>query len=749
MKKLFLFAAAAALLAACSSKDDLSTGQQPQQPVATDDGAVSFEAYTGRAATRGGVPGVLTTSTASDPKISMETTGFGVFGYYTDNNDYDQRATPNFFYNQKVEGAGWTYKPVKYWPNEYGTNATSEDADKVTFFAYAPWVDVVPTSGKLVGADTNKDLEQWGITGMTRNSTQGDPILKYIASFRQDKSVDLCWGVADAGDGVWLTTQPDKTVNIADGEPWINVYRPASYNQKVKFTFKHATAQMRINIDAVIDRDDNTPGGSLGNKTRVWVREVKFNGFAMKGSLNLNNDDDANTPKWLDYNGQNELVSEAVTVYDGRKDGKEGVAGAIATNEKTLGLNPTLVQDGIYAPVSGDDVYDNTKDLVVQGVPTTDETGVTGNPANCKREGVTSTTVSLFAQNGKNENVGTTNNYFYVIPTDEAFEIEIVYDIETVSENLAQNLSDGQTKGSSIENRIRKTVKFGDAEKLQPGRSYKLNLHLGMYSVKFDADVTDWETEPAEDVDLPLNVPAFAQPVNPTDAGHSEASAHAVTIPYTGSFTFALTGLDGGESVSAASIETGKGLAQTKSHATDATETTELTGWSGAAGAAWSNGYALLTLATSTNPTTSNRQQLVKWTSGQSNKDTYFLFTQQAHPLGLSGSATPGTKTITLTRSGISGAYGWFCKGLSEKCVKLTGNGDPEAATPTHGIAVYRNGIKLNWEAESGDPINGNGYTFGDEAPTITLYNKLVSGDRITIVLKTGDAPIETINFTI
>ena len=149
MKKFFLFAAAA-LLAACSG-DDLTVKEQPQ--VQEEPGAIGFDVYMERGVTRSGLTGDLTSTRLG----TVDNDGFGVFGYYTDNKDYDQLAIPNFFYNQRVYAKTATntyeYEPVRYWPNEYGDKAISDDVDRVTFFAYAPCVDVEPTTGKLSQTD--------------------------------------------------------------------------------------------------------------------------------------------------------------------------------------------------------------------------------------------------------------------------------------------------------------------------------------------------------------------------------------------------------------------------------------------------------------------------------------------------------------------------------------------------------------------------------------------------------------------
>ena len=93
-----------------------------------------------------------------------------------------------------------------------------------------------------------------------------------------------------------------------------------------------------------------------------------------------------------------------------------------------------------------------------------------------------------------------------VIPNGDEFTVEIVYDVETLDPNLANYVSDNKTKGSSIENRISKTVTFGSATTLENGKKYTLKLHLGMNSVKLDAAVSDWDnSSAAQEVKLPSN----------------------------------------------------------------------------------------------------------------------------------------------------------------------------------------------------------------------------------------------------
>jgi hypothetical protein len=119
--------------------------------------------------------------------------------------------------------------------------------------------------------------------------------------------------------------------------------------------------------------------------------------------------------------------------------------------------------------------------------------------------GVTNTTVNLF-------NSATTTDPIYVIPTNVPVRVTIVYDVETFDPKLvADYLSDGVTHGSSIQNTITTTVKTGTGEsatplKMESGKQYTINLHLGMNSVKVTADVTPWTTPGTSvDVELPSN----------------------------------------------------------------------------------------------------------------------------------------------------------------------------------------------------------------------------------------------------
>ena len=467
-KKLLFAATVATMLASCSS-DDLSVQTAKQQDAASLENAVSFEALSQRGLTRAGEAGAM-------DNAKLQTEGFGVFGYYTDLNEYDQTSTPNFMYNQEVKysGGSWTYEPIKYWPNEYGNKAQSDDIDKLTFFAYAPYTVNTPATGKVTE-------DQVGITGFTRNTAAGDPYVKYVGSLDPRQCVDLCWGVCADADKTWGIIQGGNQTMEADF-PWLNVQRPQkSLGQKMKFTFKHALSQLNVQIDADVNTDQHGEGDALDGNTKVFVRSITFNGFAMKGALNLNNEE-AGVPNWKGYNCNNEpLQSEAYTIYDGMMDGKEGT-GYTASSEKVTGLNATIIQNAKW----GSD-----------------------------QKGVTKAEKNLF-------NSTDVDAPIYVIPTGDALTVTIVYDIETKDEKLlSYTVSDLETHGVSIENKITKTITAsGEAMKLVAGKKYTINLHLGMSQVEFDAAVEQWDdTAHAGEAWVPGNGPGDVYPTALTISG--------------------------------------------------------------------------------------------------------------------------------------------------------------------------------------------------------------------------------------
>jgi hypothetical protein len=189
------------------------------------------------------------------------------------------------------------------------------------------------------------------------------------------------------------------------------------------------------------------------------VRSVTFTGFTDKGQLNLNNT--GTLPVWSKLDCDCDLTAAPYTLYDGRRDGYEGVSSTF--NERPTGLNPAIVQSGLYT--------------------------VSGSTLSSTTPGVTNTAVNLF--------YGTESDTpIYVIPTNDPMTVNIVYDVETYDPKLvSQYLGDGQTHGSTIENNITATI---STIQMQAGKRYNVKLHLGMASVKVDASVTAWPTDGTE-----------------------------------------------------------------------------------------------------------------------------------------------------------------------------------------------------------------------------------------------------------
>lgn len=464
MRKFYLFAAAAVLLTACvktQNLDEVAT-------IGTDESAVSFDVYTARA-TKAGKPQEITTD------ILKNGPGFGVFAYYTDNSKYDQYVKPNFMYNQQVRWNKtpevWAYEPVKYWPNETGDAAVSDDKDYVTFFAYAPYVKAEPSTGAVIhpdnlptGVEWKEEVEQHrNITGLINNSTTGDPKIKYIVDWNPATSVDLLWGVQSSGEEI--------------GMPFLNQLKPKTAG-KTSFSLKHALAKLNVQIDAVVDAVTPAASGQLAVGTKIYVRSITFEGFAAKGTLNLNNTA-KDTPLWIDYAGIDALVAEPVTIYDGRKDGKEGYLDGESAREKVLGLNPVIVQSVPYGNAN-------------------------------ETAGVTNKAVNLFVPIAPTADPVKATDPIFVIPNGDPMKVTIVYDVETKDEKLAGYLSDGVTHGSTIENTITKAIKVSNASDvanvvMNAGRAYTITLHLGMTSVKVEASVNEWTSGNNVAVDTPAN----------------------------------------------------------------------------------------------------------------------------------------------------------------------------------------------------------------------------------------------------
>ncbi len=412
MKKLvFLAASAAVILASCAKiENDANVATTAQVPV-------SLGAYSGKAVTKAGTPGELTNDI-------LKSSGFGVFAYQTTGDA--ALATPNFMYNTKVSGASWTYSPVKYWPNQIQAGntdsqpATAYQADKVSFFAYAPYADHKTSFGTT------------GITGLTANNASGDPKVTYTAGTTLDEQVDLCWGVVNpAADQTWATVA-GTNISLAKGMPFLGLQKPA-LNTTIHFYFRHALSQ--LNLKAVAAYNQAAAGGSAKDGVKITIEEVVLTvpGMNTSAKLNLNNTT-ANTPKWEAATGSSDLV---FTVSGANLNAALKDAGEKKASEQPAGVKATET------------------DVIVSG------------------------------------------KYFTVIPADVAktINVKVTYYVTTDDADLA-------TGYSRVKNVISKDINFSS---LAAGTKNTIKMILGISEVKFEAEVTEWTENPAQEINLPLN----------------------------------------------------------------------------------------------------------------------------------------------------------------------------------------------------------------------------------------------------
>lgn len=275
---MILAAAAALAFCACAKVETVKI---------TPDEAVSFGVYAGKAAVSKAVSATDYYAIDTD-SLKASTFGFGVFGYYTDAADYASNIKANFMYNQQVTWAStkWTYSPVKYWPNEHGASATSTDTDKLTFLAYAPFVENLAINGDSESTvkDESGAAATEGIIAMTGNKQAEDAKLTFKVPASSKEQIDLLYGVMAAkyadveGDSIGVVGGPlqNLTKQKTDG--------------KVEILFKHALAKLAIDIKEVIDAEDpTTTVNPSSDGTKVVVKSIKLVGTTIgtEGKLNL------------------------------------------------------------------------------------------------------------------------------------------------------------------------------------------------------------------------------------------------------------------------------------------------------------------------------------------------------------------------------------------------------------------------------------------------------------------------------
>lgn len=345
-----LIACAALTMTGCSN-DEINAPQQSQEK-----NAIEFSTYLGRNAQ--GSRGTETSTT------SIKTSGFGVLAYYTDTANFSADTNkPNFMWNQKVthNGANWEYTPIKYWPTKVG--------DKVSFFAYAPYV----ASGNANGIV------------LSGNSATGTPTATITLPDDLSQTIDFVAAV-----------QMNKTHDNAENA-----------NNNVRFTLKHEMT--RVKVQAKLDKSVyNTDASNTQNKTFVVIKDVKFNNNLnfYKSGIYTFSTDDSKRGKWAPVTNDSKTTSldlnkamEAETIKaNGAKSGnyKTGIQGVrlVDTTEKALFKNkeylylipvPINSGDGSTATIEYDIVTEDSN--LVKGYSCTSATKTVSLPAGAFQQG--------------------------------------------------------------------------------------------------------------------------------------------------------------------------------------------------------------------------------------------------------------------------------------------------------------------------------------------------------------------------
>ena len=228
-----------ALLTGCakeSSVVDTPEVKQPTQPTQPAQTPIALSAYTAQPIA----------STRADESLLAEggipnEKSIGVYAYYHQGSGntpgaWSASAKPDFMFNQQAindaDKDGFSYSPLKYWPNNLN--------DKLSFIGYYPYTDGAE-SGETSTAKT-------GITPKLTISGTGLPSFDFTVKENVDQQVDFL--ISDL-----LTNLPNGTSAVSPSSTSDREH--LTIVDKVRLLFHHATSKVtiRIAVDNEI-RDD-------------------------------------------------------------------------------------------------------------------------------------------------------------------------------------------------------------------------------------------------------------------------------------------------------------------------------------------------------------------------------------------------------------------------------------------------------------------------------------------------------------
>lgn len=438
MLKTVVAAAVVVSMVSCSSEADFdntnTTDSNKQESVET---PINFGSYLAQSKSN------LSRSGESTPASEMTTTelqstGFGVVAFYTKTNQYTSGTTkmePNFMYNTRVSGTGWTYSPVMYWPNGGQTEGATpgEGTQYLSFFAYAPYKETFGDKG---------------ITALSSNSTAGDPTVSYTLG-ATGADADLLWGTAGENGNTTSGAKQNGTT-FTDAKAAVNAnLSKMNVGGKVKFNFKHALAKFGgtgamgsdnkasgLMVVADIDNGTATTGGTLDANTKITVKSIKIESVKSDGSK------DASIPT-------SGTLNLATGVWTTNNNGKIDYEINSPKATATEGATTQTMNEAIAEPKTFE-----SWDKLPAGVSTTVQSVYT------------ESTPLLLIPDGQ----------------DHTLRISIDYIVRTKNASLHKGYA--EMEQSFYKDLTLKSVSLN--------AKYNLLIHLGLTSVKFDASVSDW-----------------------------------------------------------------------------------------------------------------------------------------------------------------------------------------------------------------------------------------------------------------
>lgn len=243
---------------------------------------------------------------------SLRAAGFGVFGFYNDNKTYNSSTdTPNFMYNQQVAWStvdkAWTYSPLKYWPNETGTDESDRRTDHLSFFAYAPY------------------LKGDARLNFSANNAKGDPTVTYNTPNDLGQCLDVLYA-----------TKPDGT------SPYTDLTKQ-NVGDSVTFSFHHTMSRLNFNVRAAFD-EIAAGSNAKADSTRITVESITLETegsvateplFFTSGTLNLRTGVWTKAPNSSDGTPKIVLSGNAIGT-DVRDQGDKRVYQMLDANKKVI-----------------------------------------------------------------------------------------------------------------------------------------------------------------------------------------------------------------------------------------------------------------------------------------------------------------------------------------------------------------------------------------------------------------------------